>query len=57
MIIAKPNTLRLILGDQLNISHSWYQEQDQSNIFYVLMEIKPESEYVTHHIQKIIGFF
>lgn len=24
---------------------------------YVMMEIKPESEYVTHHIQKIVGVF
>ena len=50
-------TLRLILGDQLNAQHSWFQEADQSKYLYVLMEIKPESEYVTHHIQKILAFF
>lgn len=49
-------TLRLILGDQLNIQHSWFQEQTP-NILYTLMEIKTESEYCTHHIQKVIGFF
>ncbi len=50
------NTLRLILGDQLNIRHSWFKEINP-NITYLLMEITPESEYVTHHIQKIVGFF
>lgn len=50
-------TLRLILGDQLNAQHSWFQEADQSKYLYVMMEIKPESEYVTHHIQKVLAFF
>jgi len=48
--------LRLILGDQLNINHSWLQENDGETL-YVLMEIKAEQEYVKHHIQKVIGFF
>lgn len=50
------NTLRLILGDQLNQQHSWYSEIND-DVLYVLMEIKPESEYVTHHIQKVLGIF
>ena len=49
-------TLRLILGDQLNINHSWYQTFDDS-ITYVMMEIRSETDYATHHIQKIVGFF
>jgi len=49
-------TLRLILGDQLNINHSWYQTVDDS-VTYVLMEIRTETDYATHHIQKIVGFF
>lgn len=49
--------LRLILGDQLNSNHSWFQEQDQSNYLYVLMEVKSETSYVTHHYQKIVAFF
>lgn len=49
-------TLRLILGDQLNYNHSWFKNKDE-NTLYVLMEIKPEQEYVKHHIQKIVGFF
>lgn len=49
-------TLRLILGDQLNLRHSWFREVD-SDTLYVLMEVRQEQEYVKHHIQKILGFF
>jgi deoxyribodipyrimidine photolyase-related protein len=49
-------TLRLILGDQLNEQHSWYNEQDQ-NITYLLMEMRQETDYALHHIQKVAGFF
>lgn len=49
-------TLRLILGDQLNLQHSWFQKVDDQ-IIYVMMEVGQEQEYVKHHIQKIIGFF
>jgi len=48
--------LRLILGDQLNVNHSWFETSDDT-VLYVLMEIRPESEYVKHHIQKIAGIF
>jgi deoxyribodipyrimidine photolyase-related protein len=48
--------LRLILGDQLNSQHSWFSNIDQ-NIIYVLMEIRQETDYVRHHIQKILIFF
>lgn len=49
-------TLRLILGDQLNLNHSWFQKVDNS-VDYVLMEVATETDYVRHHIQKVIGFF
>ena len=49
-------TIRLILGDQLNSNHSWFKTVDDS-ITYVLMEIRTETDYATHHVQKIIGFF
>ena len=49
-------TLRLILGDQLNQMHSWYQSVD-SEVLYVLMEIRSETDYVKHHIQKVVAFF
>lgn len=48
--------LRLILGDQLNASHPWFQQRDPE-ILYVMIELRSESEYVTHHIQKIAGIF
>jgi deoxyribodipyrimidine photolyase-related protein len=48
--------LRLVLGDQLNMQHSWYADQNPS-ILYVLMEIRTETDYVWHHIQKACAFF
>jgi deoxyribodipyrimidine photolyase-related protein len=49
-------TLRLIMGDQLNASHSWYQDKDES-IVYVIVELYQEASYVKHHVQKIAAFF
>lgn len=48
--------LRLILGDQLNIEHSWFQECDKDTI-YLLAEMRQETDYVKHHIQKVVAFF
>ncbi|REL33921.1 cryptochrome/photolyase family protein [Thalassotalea euphylliae] len=48
--------LRLILGDQLNAGHSWYQTK-QSDVLYVIAELKQEQSYVKHHVQKIQAFF
>ena len=48
--------LRLILGDQLNSQHSWFRETD-SNVIYCIFEMRQETDYVTHHIQKVTGFF
>lgn len=50
------HTLRLILGDQLNRRHSWYQQQDDG-ILYLIAELHQETHYVTHHIQKLSAFF
>jgi deoxyribodipyrimidine photolyase-related protein len=49
-------TLRLVLGDQLNERHSWYSNVND-NILYVMMEMRQETDYVTHHIQKVVAFF
>ncbi len=49
-------TLRLILGDQLNNNHSWFKTVDE-NVTYVLMEIRTETDYAQHHIQKVLGIF
>jgi deoxyribodipyrimidine photolyase-related protein len=50
------STLRLILGDQLNINHSWFKEKDPA-VLYILMEVRTETDYVWHHIQKACAFF
>ncbi|CCN46696.1 putative deoxyribodipyrimidine photolyase related protein [Vibrio nigripulchritudo MADA3029] len=52
----KTKTIRLILGDQLNYQHSWYQNIDDS-ILYVITELKQETDYTKHHIQKVCAFF
>lgn len=49
-------TLRLILGDQLNIHHSWFTEV-REDVIYVLMEIRSETDYAWHHVQKLVAFF
>ncbi len=48
--------LRFILGDQLNYNHSWFREKPDHTT-YVMMEVTQETDYVQHHIQKIVGFF
>lgn len=49
-------TLRLILGDQLNPTHSWFETVDAS-VHYTLMEVRSETDYVLHHAQKVIAIF
>ena len=49
-------TLRLILGDQLNIEHSWFRHR-HDDVVYLLMEVRQETDYVLHHAQKIIAIF
>ncbi|MDV6252218.1 cryptochrome/photolyase family protein [Vibrio sp. EA2] len=49
-------TVRLILGDQLNSEHSWFQQVDD-NVLFLIAELKQENTYVTHHIQKVCAFF
>ena len=49
-------TIRLILGDQLNINHFWFDQVDESTV-YVFMEVRQETDYVLHHAQKILAIF
>jgi len=49
-------TLRLILGDQLNPLHSWFDTCD-AQVVYVLMEVRSETDYVLHHAQKVLAIF
>lgn len=48
--------LRLILGDQLNGQHSWFDET-RDDVLYVIAELRQETDYVKHHVQKICAFF
>ena len=48
--------LRLILGDQLNVQHSWFQRENPE-VVYLMAEMRQETDYVRHHIQKVIAFF
>lgn len=49
-------TLRLLLGDQLNSEHSWFDEVNPE-VIYVMAEMRQETDYVKHHIQKVVAFF
>lgn len=49
-------TLRLVLGDQLNQQHSWFNKKEEQ-VTYVLMELRSETDYAKHHIQKVVSFF
>jgi deoxyribodipyrimidine photolyase-related protein len=49
-------TVRLILGDQLNLEHSWFQAVD-SDVLYLMAEMRQETDYARHHIQKVLAFF
>ncbi len=49
-------TLRLLLGDQLNSQHTWFKEVN-NQVVYALFEMRQETDYAKHHIQKVVGFF
>ncbi|MCU0323819.1 MAG: cryptochrome/photolyase family protein [Spirosomaceae bacterium] len=49
-------TIRLILGDQLNYRHSWFNAISDE-VIYVMMEVRQETDYAKHHIQKVLAFF
>jgi deoxyribodipyrimidine photolyase-related protein len=49
-------TVRLILGDQLNQQHSWFSEVNEK-VTFAVMELRSETDYVQHHIQKVLSFF
>ncbi len=50
------DSLKLILGDQLNINHPWFKKVDE-RVTYVMMEVRSETDYVRHHIQKVVAIF
>ena len=46
--------MRLLLGDQLNIEHSWFKKTED-DVCYVQMEMRQETDYAPHHIQKMLS--
>ncbi len=56
MSLSPKKTLRLILGDQLNNQHSWFRAVDPA-VQYTMMEVRQETDYAEHHIQKVVAFF
>jgi deoxyribodipyrimidine photolyase-related protein len=49
-------TLRLILADQLNPLHPWFDEVNTDTV-YVFMEVRQETDHVLHHAQKVLAMF
>jgi deoxyribodipyrimidine photolyase-related protein len=49
-------TIRLILGDQLNEKHTWFEELNE-DVVYLMAEVRQETDYAPHHIQKVVGIF
>ena len=50
------HTVRLVLGDQLNPLHSWFRSTDDG-VVYVLLELRQETDYARHHVQKVLAIF
>lgn len=48
--------VRLILGDQLNSKHSWFDKTNE-DVIYFMCEARSETDYVRHHVQKVAAFF
>ena len=49
--------IRLVLADQLNPCHPWFSGAPQSDTVYFLAEMRQETDYVRHHLQKVVAFF
>lgn len=47
-------TIRLILGDQLDLDHPWLHEV-RPDVLYVMMEVRSETDYARHHAQKVLA--
>ena len=53
----RADEVRLILGDQLNSNHSWFAQGSQQEVLYLFMEVRSETDYARHHVQKVVAFF
>jgi deoxyribodipyrimidine photolyase-related protein len=48
--------LRLILGDQLDDQHSWFTAVNPE-VTFTMMEVRQETDTVSHHVQKVAATF
>ena len=55
-VSTRYHTLRLVLGDQLNSRHSWFDQVDDA-VLYVIAELRQETDHVRQHVQKVCAFF
>lgn len=55
--LAPAALLRLILGDQLDPLHPWFQAAPDPQVLVVMMEIRQETDYTRHHAQKVLAIF
>lgn len=55
--LAPATVLRLVLGDQLDLLHPWFQARPDPAVLVVLMEIRQETDYARHHAQKVLAIF
>ena len=53
---SNTSRIRWILGDQLAMSHSWFEKCDET-VLYVIAELRQETDYAPHHCQKVCAFF
>lgn len=56
MSVPACQRLRLLLGDQLDRAHPWFDETDDDTL-YVIAELRQEATYARHHLQKVLAFF
>ncbi len=55
--LAPAGVLRLVLGDQLDPLHPWFEARPDPQVLVVLMEIRQETDYALHHAQKVLAIF
>ena len=44
------------MGDQLNRNHSWFKTVDEE-VLYCMFETRQDTDYIRHHIQRVLAFF
>lgn len=49
-------TLRLLLGDQLNPKHSWFNQHCKDTLYF-MAEMQQEAQNPIQHAQKVVAFF